>query len=174
MTAPALTHDALWFTYLNQGEVWVPNGRPPLPIAEMDIRWRRNAAAWLQRRAEGLIWSYTMGELAQMSAKSFRAVIAEVGGVAVECGSCSMFDLMGEHAADAFEHEQDARFKDPVDWLRGTELFRALVTAPCCKGTGMADYAAVPCPAPDCPVPPRPLPPVCRIPDCGCTGEAHP
>lgn len=24
--------------------------------------------------------------------------------------------------------------------------------APCCGGTGLADYAAVPCPAPDCPV----------------------
>lgn len=116
------------FAYFNQDSVWIPKDRQPVRIADMDPEWRYNASRWLERRAEHFVWRYTFGEIYWMSTPFGRAVVGEVDGKALEVGPLlSHFDLMGEHARDAFDDEQALRDRDPVAWIRGTDLYRALV-----------------------------------------------
>lgn len=144
--------------YVDQGEWWYP--RPPrrrLLVADMDARWRRNSARWFERRAPQVALRYTMGEIYQLMRPTMREAIGPKGE---ERGRLlSHWDLMSETIQDDLDRWQTEREADPVGWLRTTALYRALVTAPCCNGTGMADYAAVPCPAPDCPFPQPDSPP---------------
>lgn len=116
------------YGYLNQGKVWVPKDRPALPIADMDGRWRANAARWMERRAAAFERLYTFGEIFMLSRPTMREVITEIGGVAYEAGPLfSHLDLMGEHAQDAFDAEQEHRTADPAAWIRSTPLYRAIV-----------------------------------------------
>jgi hypothetical protein len=116
------------YDYLRQDQLWLPNGRPAVRIADMDREWRYNASRWLERRAEYFEARYTFGEILALSTRGMRAVVGEVGGVAVEAGPwLSHFDLMGDHARDAFEAAQDERRREPAAWIRTTPLYRALV-----------------------------------------------
>lgn len=150
-----------FYSYLSQGTWWYPNGRPRVLITSMDARWRRNAARWMQRRAKLWEFYYSFGEILVMAEPTVRTVIGEDDdGNAVVAGPLlSQFDLMSDMTQDAFDQWSTERQADPLAWLLSTPLYRAMVTAPCCNGTGMADYAAVPCPAPDCPVPAPESPP---------------
>ena len=133
------------YAYLRQGKTWFPKDRPPLDVADMDLRWRRNAARWLEKRAAIFEIRYTLGEVAWLATPTLREV--ERGPMLAQ------LDLMSDNVADAMDQWQAEREADPVAWIRSTVLYQALVTAPCCGGTGYADYAAVPCPAADCPIP---------------------
>lgn len=116
------------FAYLNQDTTWIPRDPPAVRVTDMDLEWRYNAARWLERQAERFALLYTWGEIYWMSTPFGRAVVAEFDGEPVEAGPLlSHFDLMGEHAQDAFEHEQDLRDRDPVGWIQSTDLHRALV-----------------------------------------------
>lgn len=154
-------HCLATMAYLDQGEWWYPKPpRPRLRVSDMDARWRRNSARWMERRAELYALRYTMGEVLQLMQPTMRAVIGKLDGeVVLSDRLYSHWDLMSETVQDDMDRWQTERDTDPVGWLRSTKLYRALITAPCCNGTGMADYAAVPCPAPDCPVPPPGSPP---------------
>lgn len=143
-----------YYWYIGQGTWWYPKGRKRVEITSMGARWRRNTARFMQRRAAHLAFQYTLGEILVMGTPCMREVIGELDGVAGEGGPMlSRFDMMGDSAHDAFEDWTEERQRDPLAWLLTTPLYRAMVTAPCCNGSGLADYAAVPCPNPDCPVP---------------------
>lgn len=144
-----------YYWYLGQSNWWYPKGRKRVEITSMGARWRRNAARFMQRRAKHLAFQYTFGEILVMATPTkMTEVIGEFNGEPVErVRMFSQFDMMSESAEDAFHEWQNERQEDPLAWLLTTPLYRAMVSAPCCNGSGLADYAAVPCPNPDCPVP---------------------
>lgn len=103
-----------WFDYLNQGQVWRPNGKPPVAIADMDQEWRYNAARWLERGAVAIGQRYSLDSSLWL---------------AVQLGS-----PLGpsENAADRIERDierENAEIdRDPVAWIRTTPLHQALMT----------------------------------------------
>jgi hypothetical protein len=117
------------YRYLNQDAVWAPRPpRKPLPIADMDPAWRHNAANFLLRRAEHLAHRYIFGMVRAASVPAWSEVIGEDHGEPAYSGTVfSEFDLMGDHARDAFEDEQHRIIEEPEVWLRTTPLYRALV-----------------------------------------------
>lgn len=116
-----------WYAYLNQGDVWFPNKRPRVRIADMDAAWRLNCTRFLERRAAGLVHRYTFGEVSSMSQPAYDEVIEDVNGDPVLSGqSFSESDLLGELAHEAIEVEQESRVADPIRWMRSTALYRAL------------------------------------------------
>lgn len=116
-----------WFEYLNQGEQWKPNGRPPGPIADMDPEWRHNAARFLERRAGQIGGAYISAAWTWFTA----ALLSSVGP--------------SEAAADDIErdiNEQGAAIvRDPVAWIRTTKLHAALVAGLPTKGKKAAGLA---------------------------------
>jgi hypothetical protein len=110
--APAARRMA-WDRYLDQGEQWKPNGKPMLPIADMNDKWRRNAARWLERNAAKIAVHYELAE-----AIRFDAIVASPPGP-------------GDDAAHAIEDEMARaahdRARDPQGWIRTTTLHRALL-----------------------------------------------
>lgn len=119
---------AFTYAYFRQDKLWLPNGKPPVQITDMDAEWRYNASRWLERRARHFEAYFSMGEIFRYAAPLMREVIGEDNGEPIERGPLlSEFDLMGDSASDAFEEWQDARRNDPLMWLRTTALYRALV-----------------------------------------------
>ncbi|MEU8040944.1 hypothetical protein [Streptosporangium sp. NPDC049078] len=120
-----------WFKYLDQGETWVPNGKPALPITDMDITWRHNASQWLLRQAKPLAWRYGMGELAFIYGTTAPTLIPDETGHPVPGPDVAVFAPMGEMAQEALERElddaQEERDADPEAWLKSTPLYLALV-----------------------------------------------
>jgi len=120
-----------WFKYLSQGETWVPNGKPALPIADMDVTWRYNASQWLLRQAKALAWRYEMGEAAFIYGTTAPTIIADEDGQPIPGPDIAVFAPMGEMAQDALEREladaQEERAADPEGWLKTTTLYQALV-----------------------------------------------
>lgn len=91
------------YTYFNQDKEWAP--RPPrerVSIADMDPAWRFNSAAMLLRNAAAYAERYSWGELA-------------------------MFGDAPDDVQHAMECGDDERRRNPQRWMRGTQLFRALV-----------------------------------------------
>lgn len=116
------------YTYLNQGEIWFPKDRPRIAIADMNDGWRHNAARWMLRRAATWALLYDFGETLVLATPSVRDVINEADDGLRAYGSVlSTFDLMSEHAYDAFEQAADERQRDPQTWIRTTKLYRALM-----------------------------------------------
>ena len=93
------------YDYLNQGTWWRPKDRPPIAIADMDERWRTNAARWLERHAERFELLYSLGELTHPL-----------------LGAAQMSDL----AADGWDEAMEWRADDPAGWMRSTTLYRAV------------------------------------------------
>ncbi|MGP3914367.1 hypothetical protein [Nonomuraea sp. 10N515B] len=120
-----------WFKYLSQGETWVPNGKPPLPITEMEASWRRNAANWLLRQAATLAMRFGFGEIQYIYGTTAPTVIEDENGNLVDGPEMPVFAPRGEMAQDALERELDesqrARDADPTAWLKTTPLYQALV-----------------------------------------------
>lgn len=120
-----------WFKYLSQGSTWVPNGKPPLAISEMDATWRYNSANWLLRRAKALTTRYGLGEIQFIYGTTAQSVVSNEAGDPVAGPEVPVFAPMGEMAQDALERELDeaerARDADPEAWLKSTELYQALV-----------------------------------------------
>lgn len=107
-----------WYQHLSQGETWVPNGQPPLPIADMDAGWRYNAANWLLKRAETLVFLYQMGEALALS---------EPIGTDVLTGQPVFVEAPPE-VEFRWGSEDLERLADPEAWLKTTELYQALVS----------------------------------------------
>lgn len=101
-----------YFAYFNQGKWWVPNGKPPVLVTDMDAAWRHNAAAFLVRRAGAYLFQYDLGEL--------HTVWAEPS--APSNGSAA-FDSL-ERACDEGQEQRNA---DPEAWIKTTSLYQALV-----------------------------------------------
>jgi hypothetical protein len=115
--------------YLSQGEVWFPNGTPKVRIQDMDLRWRRNAANWLVRRASNWAFLYTVGEINWLESGcggAWREVVSDGAGNPVAGPPVSMMPS-GDMACDAFEREQEAREANAESWIKTTALYRALV-----------------------------------------------
>lgn len=116
------------YLYLNQRTWWIPKDRQKIKIREMDPEWRYNASRFLERRAHYLELRYSLGELERLGSPVLRGVVAEVDGEAFVGGPwLSHLDLMGDHAQDAYDEELRQRTEDPVQWLRSTPLYQALV-----------------------------------------------
>lgn len=120
-----------WFKYLSQSTTWVPNGKPPLPIAEMDTSWRRNAANWLLRRAATLAMRFGFGEIQYIYGTTALTVIDDGDGNPVDGPEMPVFAPRGDMAQLALEREleesQQARDGDPTAWLKTTPLYQALI-----------------------------------------------
>lgn len=116
------------YGYLNQGEFWYPDGRPRLPITEMDDRWRGNAARWLERDARSFLAAYQLGELERMTAPVWLDVVGVKDGQPVTAGPArSELDSMSDASMDAFVADDDERQSDPAAWIRTTDLYKALL-----------------------------------------------
>lgn len=116
--------------YLDQGDVWVPDAKPPLLITDMDPVWRYNAAQFMARRGRHYLLDYDLGERLTPE-PMVREVIAEVDGQPVYGGWVGLGPSPDSMAADAMERGRDeaseARRRDPQAWLESTPLYRALV-----------------------------------------------
>jgi hypothetical protein len=102
-----------YFAYFNQGEQWVPDGKPPVRIVDMDPAWRHNAARFLIRNAGAYLFRYDLGEL---------STIWDGGFLAPSVGSQADRDLDEE-----IDLAQTQRAGDPATWMRSTVLYQALV-----------------------------------------------
>jgi hypothetical protein len=116
-----------WHAYLLQGTYWVPRDRVPVEVSGMDAGYRRNAAAWLLRRAPLAEMYYTAREMDLLS-RPVPVTIGEVDGRAVERIDPGVTHLPseGSMAADALDDELERRSADPGAWLKTTPLYRAL------------------------------------------------
>jgi len=106
------------YRLFNQDKWWFPKGAPRTPIAEMADTHRWNTARMLLRGARNHEWRYSFGETYAMG----DPILRDVTG-----GRFSHFDLMGEHAQDAFDQERQWRLEHPHEWLQQTRLYQALV-----------------------------------------------
>lgn len=124
-----LTECGELYRYLSQGEIWIPQKpRRPLPIADMDLTWRFNAANFLLHRARGYVHRYHFGFVHENNAPRYREVVGEDCGQPVFSGAAfSEAELMSDHAADAVDAEAERNMKDPEAWMKSTALYRALV-----------------------------------------------
>jgi hypothetical protein len=102
-----------WDRYLDQGEQWMPDGKPMVAIADMDPEWRYNASRFLERRAAVFASKYSTCEALRLVAE----LASPIGP------SETVADQL---EADAY-HAAAARRRDPVAWIRTTVLYRALV-----------------------------------------------
>lgn len=116
----------IWYAYLNQGEVWKPNKKPLVQIADMAPAWRLNCTRFLERHAANYVHRYTFGEISTMSTPAYREVVGINDGREVFGRAMSELDLMSDSNADHLHAEQDSRNDDPVAWIRTTALYRAL------------------------------------------------
>lgn len=120
-----------YYAYLNQGEWWVPDGKPPIRITDMDPAWRYHAARFLARNARGYLFRYDLGDLAHIWGATAREVIGEDNGEPVFGRLVSLAPTPGSRAADALEEELDLaqtrRANDPEGWIKSTDLYQALV-----------------------------------------------
>lgn len=132
----------------DQGEWWRMKDGTWIRIADMAPSHRGNTARMLMRRAAHHAFMYSFGLLREVN-------IVQSGPLA----------LSGEMSLDAIDRMLDdterETSEDPHGWLARTTLFKALVdglTGGDARGLDPAEYGK----------------PVCRIPACGCSGEAHP
>jgi len=107
-----LMQPARWYRYFTQGKHWVPNGKPPVEIAEMDQAWRYNCVRYLERNA---------ARYAEMFAQGCSSEELALG---------VFYPDMGEMARESVENDlwnQAAHAKrDPVVWIKTTALYLAL------------------------------------------------
>jgi hypothetical protein len=116
------------YHYLNQGKVWLPNGRPAVAIADMGREWRYNASRWMERRVEYFALAYSAGEILFLAMPMYTEVLAwglDIGDVLGR--RLSPLDLMSEAAQDDMDRWADLRYANPATWLKTTTLYQALV-----------------------------------------------
>lgn len=110
---PPAKEGMTWSEYLDQGKQWKPEGRGLVAIAVMDPEWRYNASRWLERHAAPFASRYSLEE----SFDLLNLVLSPIGP--------------GEMSADSIQSEvergADERRRDPVAWIRTTNLYQALV-----------------------------------------------
>jgi len=141
----------------NQGEWWRTRDGRWLRVVEMEPGHRYNTAAMLMRTAHIQAGRYAWG---------FAGMVAEHDGG----------DMAHESLERALDEIVEQIGGDPQGWLRGTVLYKALTAGLTVQGDGTRPWQAEkrdPVTGEPCKVPPR-FVPVCRLDDCGCSGEAHP
>lgn len=110
------------YRLLQQGERWLPDGKPAVAIKHMDPAWRHNTAAFLVRRAHNYLLQYDFGEIISIWGASAVDVRGERVSLAPTSGS------MADDAVERDMHQQQAdRAADPEAWIKSTRLYRALV-----------------------------------------------
>lgn len=107
-TTRTLAAPARWYRYFNQGTYWVPNGRQPLAIADMDAPYRLNCVRFLERNAARYAALYADG----CSAEEFAFGLAHP-------------DAPDEIFNEIYRQAHLAKL-DPVAWIKTTKLYRAL------------------------------------------------
>lgn len=122
--ARTLAAPARYYRYFNQGEHWVPNGKPPVLIAEMDLAWRYNCTRFLERNAA-----------------RYAALFAE-GCSAEEYVIAMLYPGAPEEIADQIQREAAWAKRDPLAWVRSTKLYRALATELPEKGAPLRKLAS--------------------------------
>ncbi|MFB4306906.1 hypothetical protein [Actinomadura sp. GTD37] len=108
------------FTLFQQGEIWLPNGKPPIQITDMDPAWRFNTARFLTRNARHYVLTYELGEHRAIWHAKAREVTGQMLSLAPS-----------EAAAAGVERELEAasasRAEDPEAWIKSTPLYQALM-----------------------------------------------
>jgi hypothetical protein len=142
----------------DQREWWLTKDGRWLRIAEMEPGYRYNAAAMLMRSAPRQAFGYAM---------SFAGMVDAHDG-----------DDMAHDALERMAEETWSKIDDDAEgWLRETALYQALTAGLTIQGDGTRPWQAEkrdPVTGETCAVPLPRLPEVCMIPDCGCSGLAHP
>lgn len=127
------------YTYFNQGNFWLPDGRPAIDIAGMEPGWRLNCTRWLERRAGVFTLLYNLGETVAMAEPRYQE--ADNAGEAYG-RTYSEMDLMSDMVLDDFDRWGDERTADPVSWIRSTTLYRALAKGLPTDGKPLQELAA--------------------------------
>lgn len=120
-----------YYAYFRQGETWIPDGKPPVAIKDMDAAWRHNAAAFLVRRARNYLFLYEVGEITSIFGGMAPEVLGEEDGQPVYGRMVSTGPTPGSMAELAVESDLERaraeRGADPEAWIRSTPLHKALV-----------------------------------------------
>jgi hypothetical protein len=95
---------ARWYRYFVQGTHWVPNGKPPLAIADMELTHRYNCVRYLERNAAKYATVYIAGCHAEMWAQP----------------------TMPDEVVDALWNDASFAKADPTAWIKTTCLYRAM------------------------------------------------
>lgn len=132
----------------DQGAWWRQKDGTWIRVADMADSHRGNTARMLLRRAARHAFAYSFGLLHEVNLMQ-SGPLALGGDMSLE----SLDRLLDETAQETSD--------DPHGWLTRTALFRALtdgLTGDDARGLDPTDHPG----------------PVCMIPDCECSGEAHP
>jgi hypothetical protein len=122
-----------WYKYLDQGECWIDAQKVQHSIESMTDRYRRNAVDHLLRISPGAVELYNYGEIIWIfEPVKVKIVIGTVGGEPVtRTETIAIRAPCGDAACDAVDEildvEQARRRKDPVEWMKTTPLYRALM-----------------------------------------------
>lgn len=121
--ARELARPARYYRYFNQATHWVPNGRLPVLIADMDLAWRLNCTRYLERNAARYAELFAQGCSAEIFA----------------------FGIAHPDAPDEIEsaiwREAEAAKRDPVAWIKTTKLYLALAAGLPKKGAPLRKLA---------------------------------
>lgn len=119
----------LYFAYFNQGETWIAREEGAVSIKnDMDYRWRVNAANYMIKFAFNYQMYYSFGEIYRMSEPTFAETVHVVDGeMVLSSAKFSELDLMGDHARDGYEAEQDWARDNPKEWMRTTTLYKSMI-----------------------------------------------
>lgn len=121
--ARVLASPARWYRYFTQDEHWVPNGKPPVKIADMDASWRLNASRYLERNAARYAELFAQG----CSAEDFAFSMTHPD---------APDSLLDERWREALTAK-----RDPVAWIKTTKLYRALAAGLPSKGAALRKLA---------------------------------
>lgn len=115
-----------YYAYFNQGEMWKPDKRPFVRVADMDEVWRFNTTRWLERNAHTFATRYGVGEVSSLSEPLYQNVVDARGNAAFVGPMLSEFDVMSDRFQEDVAQWDEDRIADPVAWIRTTTLYRAL------------------------------------------------
>lgn len=94
------------YALLNQDQVWVDAQDNHHQIDDMDLSYKANVVAFIERRANAFAQLYSFGEMWALMPYAHE---------------------MSESTEDHFEAENDRRLQDPLAWIRTTKLVQRLI-----------------------------------------------
>lgn len=125
--ARVLAAPARWYRYFNQTEHWVPNGKPPVQIVDMEPAWRLNCVRYLERNAARYAALYADGCSAEEMV--FGLTNPDVS------------DWVGDSITGHLWEEGSRAKRDPVGWIKATKLYLALAAGLPSKGAPLRRLA---------------------------------
>jgi hypothetical protein len=125
--ARVLAAPARWYRYFNQTEHWVPNGKPPVQIADMELAWRLNCVRYLERNAARYAALYADGCSAEELV--FGLTHPDVS------------DWVEDSVTGHLWNEGNRAKRDPLGWIKTTKLYRALAADLPSKGAPLRKLA---------------------------------